>query len=642
MGKNKSASGLINVINYDNFGNISFVSGSTTLMQISSSGAITTTGVISGSSVQSASLAQNSNLLQGTGSVGFTTTGSFTTMSSSLSSRTTQIENVYATTGSNSFRATQSITGSLTVTGQIIAQSLNVQQVTSSIVYSSGSNVFGCDINSRQTFTGSFYQTGSVVYLGGYLGLNKISPQRQYTQVANSNGVVFTIQNSGSSNEGYITGFDTLGNTYVQLSDTLNASKVYLNSTGSSYLIGGNFGIGTTTPSGKLEICSTSGSSGIINPLSIVGYNATTNTGGQATSYGGINLSNNLDSTLVLRILGSGHVQLSTDAAGRYISFATGLFTERVRITSGGYLQLNGASNNAAITTDSTANVIGMYTNTSVVDGIARIEVTGATYPSTPDTAFIRANTVRFTLNSAGTETMRITSAGSVGIGTNSPAANLDIQTARADNLTLLKIGTNNASTANGDKVNIDFYSYGNNYLNGRITREIEAYSTYAGGLTFSTGASGTVTERLRISSTGVITKPYQPLAMGAMAGDQSVSATTFTSIAFNTSYGFYQANVGSSWNNGTSTFTAPATGVYLINAGLYTNNVGQIAAYVNGTRTISMVSGVAVTGGVTWHGTMMIKLTSGDALTLRGYGDSSGTVYQNTYHSWFAIYFLG
>jgi hypothetical protein len=162
MGKNKSASGLINVINYDNFGNISFVSGSTTLMQVSSSGAITTTGVISGSSVESASLAQNSNLLQGTGSVGFTTTGSFTTMSSSLSSRTTQIESVYATTGSNSFRATQSITGSLTVTGQIIAQTINVQQVTSSIVYSSGSNVFGCDINSRQTFTGSFYQTGSV------------------------------------------------------------------------------------------------------------------------------------------------------------------------------------------------------------------------------------------------------------------------------------------------------------------------------------------------------------------------------------------------------------------------------------------------------------------------------------------------
>lgn len=171
MGKNRSASGLVNVIQYDDNGNISFVSGSTTLMSVSSSGAITTTGVISGSSVQSASLAQNSNLLQGTGSVGFTTTASFTATSGSASSRLTQIENVYATTGSNSFRATQSITGSLTVTGQIIAQTINVQQVTSSIVYSSGSNVFGCDINSRQTFTGSFYQTGSVAVFNTSVGI---------------------------------------------------------------------------------------------------------------------------------------------------------------------------------------------------------------------------------------------------------------------------------------------------------------------------------------------------------------------------------------------------------------------------------------------------------------------------------------
>ena len=50
---------------------------------------------------------------------------------------------VFATTGSNQFNGSQAVTGSLTVTGQVVAQTLNVQQVTSSIVYSSGSNVFG-------------------------------------------------------------------------------------------------------------------------------------------------------------------------------------------------------------------------------------------------------------------------------------------------------------------------------------------------------------------------------------------------------------------------------------------------------------------------------------------------------------------
>jgi hypothetical protein len=79
MGKNRSASGLTNIIQYDNRGNITFVSGSTTLMSVSSSGAITTTGVISGSD------ATNALLLNGTGSLAFTTTASYNVASASLS-----------------------------------------------------------------------------------------------------------------------------------------------------------------------------------------------------------------------------------------------------------------------------------------------------------------------------------------------------------------------------------------------------------------------------------------------------------------------------------------------------------------------------------------------------------------------------
>jgi hypothetical protein len=68
----------------------------------------------------------------------------------------------YATTGSNSFRANQSITGSLVVSSTITAQTLVVQTVTSSIVYSSGSNIFGSALGDRQTFTGSVNITGSL------------------------------------------------------------------------------------------------------------------------------------------------------------------------------------------------------------------------------------------------------------------------------------------------------------------------------------------------------------------------------------------------------------------------------------------------------------------------------------------------
>jgi hypothetical protein len=135
------------------------------------SGSVSAIGGISGTA-DSASYAETASYaltLGDNGAAGFVTTASYNPTSASFSSRTTQIEQVYATTGSNSFRATQSITGSLTVTGQIIAQSLNVQQVTSSIIYSSGSNVFGCDLNSRQTFTGSMFVTGSTACFAGDL-----------------------------------------------------------------------------------------------------------------------------------------------------------------------------------------------------------------------------------------------------------------------------------------------------------------------------------------------------------------------------------------------------------------------------------------------------------------------------------------
>jgi len=329
MGKNRSASGITNVIQYDNNGNITFVSGSTTLMQVSSSGAITTTGVISGSNALSASFSLNSALLNDTGSVGFATTASLLTVSSSqqqisssllqvsasqqqlsssfltltasfnavsssqqqisasyialsasyntfsgsastritvdsasllqVSSSQQQISasllnviSVFATTGSNSFRATQSITGSLTVTGQIIAQTLNVQQVTSSIIYSSGSNNFGCDLNSRQTFTGSVLITGSLT-IAGASSATSYSGTTIYgsTAVCSAVGKFTTCIDAGSGTfSGGVTaaGGTTITSANAQTTLNLNntnacatiASAIYFNKNGTP-----KWGIGT-------------------------------------------------------------------------------------------------------------------------------------------------------------------------------------------------------------------------------------------------------------------------------------------------------------------------------------------------------------------------------------------------------------
>ena len=499
--------------------------------------------------------ASNATLLDGTGSVGFTTTASFLAVSSSQQQISSSLLNVvanYATTGSNSFRANQSITGSLVVSSTITAQTLVVQTVTSSIVYSSGSNNFGNQLSNNQTFTGSVNITGSQIVYGS-IGLNKAVPQRQYTQVANANGIVFAIQNANASNEGYIVGFDSPGSTYLQLSDSTNAAKVYLNSSGSSYFTGGNVGIGTST---------------ITN----------------GTAFGGATQIN------ALKIVSSNYTALEINSN-----------------TSGGSLQFTYGTN--------LPNQVGALIGYNYASG-ASLEFSITNVTNGP-----------LILATSGSERMRITSAG-----------NIQIDSGQLNTPKSLSFQAN--SNAGGNLGSIDWYNF---QWDGAIRAQIKGETDTGlsnGRLVFSTGAGG-VTERMRISSTGVITKPYQPLAMGGMAENQSVAATTFTSIAFNTSYGFNQANVGSSWNNSTSTFTAPATGTYLINAALFTSNVGQIAAFINGTRTISMVSSTG-TFPTTWHGTLMVKLTSGDALTLRGYGDASGVITQNTYHTWFAIYLLG
>jgi hypothetical protein len=220
----------------------------------------------------------NSALLSGTGSVGFATTGSFTTMSSSLSSRTTQIESVYATTGSNSFRATQSITGSLTVTGQIIAQTLNVQQVTSSIIFSTGSNTFGCDLNNRQTFTGSFFQTGSVASFSTCVGIGTSAPNAflHINGTPGQNNPSIRLTDSAASGNGgnvFISadrqgvGYNNL--TTIAFSHTFKGggsatNYLTIDSNGVScfvsrvcaptFLASNNIGINDTNPSAKLQI----------------------------------------------------------------------------------------------------------------------------------------------------------------------------------------------------------------------------------------------------------------------------------------------------------------------------------------------------------------------------------------------------
>jgi hypothetical protein len=143
--------------------NSPYITGSLTVTgNITASGGITISG-----SISSASYAANADRVDGLDSTSFVFTSSYVVDSGSMSSRVTTIESKYASTGSNIFQANQTICGNLTTTGTITAQTINVQQVTSSVVYSSGSNIFGNQLINTQQFTGSVFITGSALTVTG-------------------------------------------------------------------------------------------------------------------------------------------------------------------------------------------------------------------------------------------------------------------------------------------------------------------------------------------------------------------------------------------------------------------------------------------------------------------------------------------
>jgi hypothetical protein len=234
------------------------------------------------------------------------------------------------------------------------------------------------------------------------------------------------------------------------------------------------------------------------------------------------------------------------------------------------------------------------------------------TFASIQGTRLSVADDVNLVLQSGG---------GNVGIGITSPSDKLNVvvgsngNVARFDGPTSGIIFQTNATTT-------DIISYGGT---------TPSYRT----LNFAAGASTS----MAITTAGVVTRPFQPFAMGALSTDQSIPLNTFTVLNFRTDQGFYGVNTNSCWNNSTYTFTAPVTGVYLVNVSLLTNSIGQVALHVNGTRKHSIPSWY-VSSSVTWGGSAMIPLTAGEALTLQGYGNS-GTLTANVYHTWFAIYLL-
>ena len=384
-------------------------------------GSLTVTGGITGT-ISSASYVQYSNvankptLVSGSSQVTFlglssipsgivsgssqVTYSGLTGIPSGIVSGSAQVAQFgYATTGSNGFNGSQSITGSLTVTGQVIAQTLNVQQVTSSIVFSSGSNRFGNNTGNTHRFTGSVNITGSLSVNGALSGASAtFSGNVTSDDLILTAGTLFGTGNTGFSNRSsdttlYLqmpaTGFNITDNALNTRFILSSAGAITSQTTGNNGIIN----IGGSTYYSQLETNSTLGG---LKIKSVWG----------AANSGIIQFINGTSENIRMHIADNGNVDVGlTNATDRLT------ISRNVADNAGGITLYNAETSGYGSALTFRVNYAGVY-NVSRIHGDWGTGNSGLLH-------FFTANTSQTLV-----ERMLIDGSGNVGIGTVSPVAN--------------------------------------------------------------------------------------------------------------------------------------------------------------------------------------------------------------------------
>jgi hypothetical protein len=103
------------------------------------------------------------------------------------------VSSSFATTATSaSFANTASYADNFTVAGTLTAQTLVIQTITSSVIYSSGSNIFGNDLSNTQQLTGSVTVTGSLAVNGSNVVLTNQTASMSVTTASFASTASFT------------------------------------------------------------------------------------------------------------------------------------------------------------------------------------------------------------------------------------------------------------------------------------------------------------------------------------------------------------------------------------------------------------------------------------------------------------------
>ena len=236
-----------------------------------------------------------------------------------------------------------------------------------------------------------------------------------------------------------------------------------------------------------------------------------------------------------------------------------------------------------------------------------------------------------------------------LGIGTTSPSSKLSV---KADQENLIDLQRTTTTTG---AAYTKFINDGGNYYIGvdsSAGNRLFASGGAAYALSLTTESARDIclgtnnTERMRISSAGIVTKPYQP----AFHAYGPSSATSGANVIYQNTY----VNTGSHYSTTNGRFTAPVAGVYLFfwsAIGNSTNDVYRFFLYKNGSvnagggNDIHLRQDTLATGSeyaTNGSRVQMLSLAANDYVNIYFEADSNNGHYVQSDYSNFGGYLIG
>jgi hypothetical protein len=383
------------------------------------------------------------------------TASQYVTASGSLAARLTSNEaktGSFATTGSNFFIGNQVITGSVYIANDLIVQgSSSLQNITASAVSVGTNTIILNTATPILQFGGiSVFDSGSTMGRSGSLLWNSINDHWINVNPSGSDeGYNSAMVINGPKNTGSLGSEAGLTTNYIPVSqgeDHITDSVIYQNGT--------SIGIGTTSPSAIISGTETTlnvkgGIAGAVGSIVARSYGTSNTTSIGIAAFDSINMT-------AIYTESNSPMALYTNS------------TERIRINSSGSVGIGVTSplSKLDVATESTealcvGSLSGTITSGDLIGALSFVSRDGSTYSSggvanirsyatqtyntgnvAADLRFYVSNGLQNTTAAAifGTEAMRITNEGKVGIGTTSPLRNLHVY---ADDANGIGIGKN-------------------------------------------------------------------------------------------------------------------------------------------------------------------------------------------------------